>query len=465
MTPALLIGLFHGERRTAVAFVLGIAALLAAAAILLLFSRKARRGFYAKEGLVSVGASWILMSLFGFLSFVFSGDIPNFLDALFEMVSGFTTTGASIVTDIESFSRGCLYWRSFSHWVGGMGVLVFLLAIVPVSEKNDGFTMHLLRAESPGPDVGKLMPKMRKTAMVLYLTYVALTVLNVIFLLAGDLPLLEAVCTAFGTAGTGGFGVKNDSMASYSPYVQTVTAVFMLICGVNFSCYYLILLGKLRAVFRDEELRLYLGIVGVSVLLIFLNVRGMFAGGWEALRHSFFQVSSIITTSGFATTDFNLWPGFSKAILFGLMFIGACAGSTGGGLKCMRLLLLIKGVKRNISQTLHPQKVQVIRVNGRVMDEKILANTNSYFAAYMLLIAVSFLVISLDGQSLETDLSAVISCLNNVGPGLDAVGPTVNFSFYSPISKTVLILDMLLGRLEIFPILVLFSRHTWKRYG
>jgi trk system potassium uptake protein TrkH len=346
-----------------------------------------------------------------------------------------------------------------------MGVLVFLLAIVPVSEKNDGFTMHLLRAESPGPDVGKLMPKMRKTATALYLTYVALTAFNLIFLLAGDMPFFDALCTAFGTAGTGGFGIKNDSMAGYSPYIQMVTAVFMLLFGINFSCYYLILLRRLRYVFRDEELRLYLGIVFGSILLIFLNVRGLFAGGWEALRHAVFQVSSIITTTGFATTDFDLWPSFSKGILLLLMLVGASAGSTGGGLKCARLLILIKGTRRNISQTLHPQKVQVIRVNDKVMDEKILANTNSYFAAYMLIIAVSFLVVSLDKHSLITNLSAVIACFNNIGPGFDAVGPTVNFSFYSPLSKTVLILDMLLGRLEIFPILVLFSRHTWKRYG
>ena len=465
MIPALLISLFGGEERTVIAFALSIAVLLVVAAVLHLLSRKARKGFYAKEGLVSVGVSWILMSAFGCLPFVFSGDIPNYLNALFEMVSGFTTTGASVVVDVEALSRGCLYWRSFSHWVGGMGVLVFLLAIVPVSEKNDGFTMHLLRAESPGPDVGKLMPKMRKTATVLYLTYIGLTLLNFIFLLVGDMPLFDAVCTAFGTAGTGGFGIKNDSMAGYSPYIQTVTAVFMLLFGINFSCYYLILLGKLRAVFRDEELRLYLGLVGAGVLLIFLNVRGIFASGGEALRHSFFQVSSIITSTGFATVNFDLWPGFSKAILLGLMMVGACAGSTGGGLKCARLLLLIKGVRRNISQTLHPQKVQVVRVNDRAMDEKILANTNSYFAAYMLIIAVSFLVVSLDGQSLTTNLSAVISCVNNMGPGFDAVGPTVNYAFYSPIAKSVLILDMLLGRLEIFPILVLLSRHTWKRYG
>lgn len=465
MIPALLIGLFSGEERTVIAFALSIAVLLVAATVLHLLSRKARKGFYAKEGLVSVGVSWILMSAFGCLPFVFSGDIPNYLNALFEMVSGFTTTGASVVADVEALSRGCLYWRSFSHWVGGMGVLVFLLAIVPVSEKNDGFTMHLLRAESPGPDVGKLMPKMRKTATALYLTYIGLTLLNFIFLVAGDMPLFDAVCTAFGTAGTGGFGIKNDSMAGYSPYIQTVTGVFMLLFGVNFSCYYLILLGKLRAVLRDEELRLYLGIVGAGVLLIFLNLQGVFASSGESLRHSFFQVSSIITTTGFATADFDLWPGFSKAILLGLMMVGACAGSTGGGLKCARLLLLIKGVRRNISQTLHPQKVQVVRVNDRVMDEKILANTNSYFAAYMLIIVVSYLLVSLDGQSLETDLSAVISCINNIGPGFDAVGPTVNYAFYSPLAKIVLILDMLLGRLEIFPILVLLSRHTWKRYG
>ena len=412
-----------------------------------------------------MGVSWILMSLFGCLPFYLSGEIPSFIDALFEIVSGFTTTGASIVSNVEGLSRAALYWRSFSHWLGGMGVLVFLLAIVPVSGKNEGFTMHLLRAESPGPNVGKLVPKMRQTAAVLYITYLGLTVLNVLFLLIGDMDLFEAVCTAFGTAGTGGFGVKNDSIAGYSPYIQNVCTVFMLLFGVNFSCYYLLLLRQFRAVLKDEELRLYLGVVFGSILLITLNIRGLYDSIWDSLRHASFQVSSIITTTGFATADFDLWPSFSKGILLVLMMIGACAGSTGGGLKCARVLLLIKGIRRNLAQVLKPQKVQVIRVNQKAVDERILTNTNAYLCAYVAILVISFLLVSVDGFSITTNFSAVLSCFNNIGPGFDAVGPVCNYSIFSPFSKIVLIVNMLAGRLEIFPILILFSTSTWKRNG
>ena len=342
-------------------------------------------------------------------------------------------------------------------------MLVFLLAIVPVSGKNEGFTMHLLRAESPGPNVGKLVPKMRQTATVLYLTYLALTLIDFLFLLAGEMSWFEALCTAFGTAGTGGFGVRNDSLASYSPYIQNVTSVFMLLFGVNFGCYYLLLLRQFREVIRDEELRLYGGIVLGSVLLIALNIRGLYATVWDALRHSLFQVSSIITTTGFATADFDLWPSFSKGILLFLMMIGACAGSTGGGLKCARALLLLKGLRRNLAQVLAPQRVQMIRVNQKPVDEKIVANTNTYLCAYTVVLVGSFLLISIDGFSVMTNFSAVLACFNNIGPGLESVGPLCNFSLFSPFSKLILILDMLAGRLEIFPILILFSAKAWKR--
>ena len=343
-----------------------------------------------------------------------------------------------------------------------MGVLVFLLAFTPEGSKGQGFTMHLLRAESPGPNVGKLVPKMRKTAGILYLLYIGLTVLNVIFLLFGGMPLLEAVCTAFGTAGTGGFGVKNDSLASYSPYIQNVTTVFMTLFGINFSCYFLLLVGQVRAVFKDEELRLYLGILAGSVLLIVLNLRGFYSTFGETLRHAAFQVSSIMTTTGFATTDFGQWPAFSQSILLILMIVGACAGSTGGGLKCARALLLFKILRRNIHQVLHHRRVQSVRVNGQVMDEKVLSNANAYLAAYVIILFFSFVVISLDGFSVGTNFSAVLACFNNIGPGLEAVGPTCNYAAYSTLSKLVLIVDMLAGRLEIFPILVLFSRSAWK---
>ena len=462
MIPALLISVFGGETAAVQGFLYTIGAIVLLMGVLLLLCKGAPNALNAREGMACVGISWIVMSMLGCLPFVFSGAIPNYIDALFEIVSGFTTTGASVLARPEDLPKGILYWRSFSHWLGGMGVLVFLLALSPGDGKGGGFTMHLLRAESPGPNVGKLVPKMRKTATILYIIYIVLTVVNVVFLLAGDMPLFDAVCTAFGTAGTGGFGIKGDSLESYSPYIQYVTAVFMLLFGVNFSCYYLILLRQFKSVFKDEELRLYIGIVVGSVALIVLNLWGVYANAEETFRHAFFQVSSIITTTGFATTDFDGWPAFSKAILMGLMVIGACAGSTGGGIKVARVLLIFKSLRRNIRQVLHPRKVQVIRSNGQTVDEQIVTNTNAYLAAYVIIIVVSFLLISLDNFSTGTNITAVLACFNNIGPGLEEVGPTCNYAGYGVLSKIVLILDMLAGRLEIFPILVLSSRSTWR---
>ncbi len=463
MIPALCIGLALGEKNAAFSFLVTIGILAILTAVLALLSRRTTPDFYAREGLICVGSGWLVMSVVGALPFFFSGEIPNYIDALFETVSGFTTTGASIITDLEPISKSLLYWRSFSHWLGGMGVLVFLLAVLPISGRNEGFTMHLLRAESPGPDVGKLFPRIKKTAMVLYLCYIVLSITNLIFLLAGGMPLFDAVCTMFGTAGTGGFGVRNDSLAGYSPYIQWVTTVFMLLFGINFSCYYLLLLRHIRSVFRDEELRLYLCLVVGSVALIAWNIHSMFASVSETVRHAAFQVASIITTTGYATTDFDLWPSLSKAILLLLMVFGACAGSTGGGLKCARVLLLMKTLRRNLAQIINPQKVKVIRVNGKPVSEKILANTNAYFFAYMVLLVASTLILSLDGFSITSNLTAVLACLNNIGPGLDAVGPTCNYAGFGIVSKLVLIVDMLAGRLEIFPILVLFNPVAWKR--
>ncbi len=464
MLPALIICLFDREGKTAVAFAVTVLLLVLTSAILLFLTRRAQRGFYVKEGLVCTGLGWILISLFGCLPFFFSGEIPNFMDALFETVSGFTTTGASILSDVEALTRGAMYWRCFAHWLGGMGVLVFLLAIAPLGGDSDGFTMHLLRAESPGPNVGKLVPKMRKTAVILYLIYIALTVLNFIFLVCGGMSVFDAVCTAFGTAGTGGFGVRNDSIMSFSPYIQNVTTVFMLLFGVNFTCYYFILIGQVKNAFRDEELRLYAGIVIGSALLIALNTRGMFSSVWDTLRHSFFQVASIISTTGFATCDFDQWPTFSKAILFCLMMLGASAGSTGGGLKCARLLILLKAIRRNIKQVVHPKTVRVVRVNGQAMDERIISNTTAYFAVYVLIMVLSLVIVSLDGFAFGDSVSAVVACFNNVGPGFGAFGATMNYGGLSVLSKITLILNMLLGRLEIFPILILFSANTWKKY-
>ncbi len=461
LIPPTLLALLERDLGALHAFLITLVVALVLSGCLGALCRGAKSGFYAIEGLFCVGLGWIVMGLVGCLPFCLSGQIPRFVDAFFEIVSGFTTTGASIVPEVEKLTRPILYWRSFSHWIGGMGVLVFLLAIVPAG--SSGFTMHLMRAESPGPNVGKLVPKMRQTAKILYLLYVLLTVLNFLFLIAGRMPVFDAICTAFGTAGTGGFGVRNDSIAGYSPYLQNVCTVFMLLFGVNFSCYYLLLLRQFRDVFHDEELRLYFGFVIGSTMLIVWNLRGFYATLGETIRHAAFQVSSIITTTGFATTDFDLWPSFSKTILLCLMIVGACAGSTGGGIKVARVLLLFKSLRRNIRRTMKPNKVQVVRVNGSVVDEQIIDNTNSYLAAYVVITIVSLILISRDGFSTGTNVSAVFACFNNIGPGLEQVGPTCNFSQYGDLSKIVLIFDMLAGRLEIFPMLVLFSRGTWIR--
>lgn len=462
LIPALLISLFLGESAAAYGFAVTLGLIALVGGPMYFFCRDAKSAFYATDGMVCVAVSWFVLSLVGAIPFYVSEAIPSYIDALFETVSGFTTTGASILPEVEHMAKGLMYWRSFTHWVGGMGVLVFLLAIAPSKGNEQGFTMHLLRAESPGPSVGKLVPKMRKTAAILYFLYIILTVLDFLFLIVGGMPVFDAVCTSFGTAGTGGFGIKNDSIASYSPYLQNVTTVFMLLFGVNFSCYYLLTLRQIKNVLKDEELRLYVLIVLGSIGLVVWNLGDFYPTLEETVRHAAFQVSSIITTTGFATTDFDLWPSFSRTILLCLMVIGACAGSTGGGLKVARVLLLFKSLKRNIAQMLHPRKVQVIRNNGSVVSERIVANTNAYLCAYVVLMFGSFLLISLDGYSVGTNFSAVLSCLNNIGPGLELAGPTCNFSIFSTFSKLVLILDMLLGRLEIFPILVLFSPDTWK---
>ena len=463
LVPAAAVSLGCGEWNAAASIGLSLAAMLAVSGLLWLLCRKARHQLGATEGMICVSLGWILLSILGALPFFLSREIPRYIDALFEIVSGFTTTGASILADVEAMSKGLLLWRSFSHWLGGMGVLVLLLAIAPAGGQGQGFTMHLLRAESPGPDVGKLVPKMQKTATILYCIYIALTVLNVVFLLLGGMSLFESVCTAFDTAGTGGFGVKGDSMASYSPYLQNVTTIFMMLFGVNFSCWYLLLLGQVKSVLKDEELRLYLGIFLFSALALILTIRPLYGTLGETARHAFFQVSTIMTTTGFATTDFDTWPMISKAILVLLMIVGASAGSTGGGLKCARVLLLFKSLGRNIRRVTNANRIEVVRSNGKAVSESVLENTNAYLAAYIIIIAGSFLVLCLDGQTFGTNFTAVLACFNNIGPGLEAVGPTCNFSFYSDLSKLTLIFDMLAGRLEIFPMLILFSKITWKK--
>lgn len=463
MVPAFIISLVYHETDTIRGFIYTLSILFSADIVLFQFCKGAPSAFYAKEGFVCVSLGWIALSIAGCLPFWLSGEIPSFIDAMFEIVSGFTTTGASILTNVEAMSKGNLYWRSFSHWLGGMGVLVFLLAFSSTSEKGSGFTMHLLRAESPGPNITKLVPRMKKTAAILYLLYIILTIINFLFLIAGKMPVFDAICTTFGTAGTGGFGIKNDSLAGYSPYIQNVTTIFMLLFGVNFSCYYLLILREFRTVFKDEELRLYICIVIASILLIGWNILDLFATQEEALRHAAFQVASIITTTGYATTDFDLWPSFSKSILLCLMVVGACAGSTGGGFKCGRMLLLLKGLFRSMKQLLYPRRVIIVKNNGQPIRETVITNTNAYLSAYVVVIILSFLIISLDGYSIETNISAVLACFNNIGPGFDTVGPTCNYSGFSPASTIILTFDMLAGRLEIFPVLLLFSRSTWRR--
>lgn len=464
MMPSALVSVIYRERVAAVSIFVSALLTLAAAGILYFITRGARKGMQARDGMVCVGFSWILMSTMGCLPFFLSREIPNFIDALFETVSGFTTTGASILTDVEAMSHGLIFWRSFTHWIGGMGVLVFMLAIVPLSGKNTGFTLHLMRAESPGPDVGKITPRMKDSARSLYLMYIFLTILCFIFLLAGKMPVFGAFCTAFGIAGTGGFGIKADSMLGYSDYLQTVSAVFMLLFGINFTCYYLLAVKReWKAVLKDEELRLYLIFIGGATALITWNITSAAIPARKALHHAFFTVVSIITTSGFATLDFNKWPTFSKVILLFLMFSGACAGSTGGGIKVSRILILFKQLRRSIHQILNPQKIQVVKVNRRTVSETVVTNTSSYLIAYVFIVIVSFLLVSLNPDfSVESNFSAVMCTFNNIGPGLDQVGPTSNFYAYDAFSKIVLTFDMLLGRLEIFPILVLFSRKTWN---
>lgn len=419
--------------------------------------------FSAQEGFAATGLSWIFMSAFGALPFFLSGQIPSYVDAFFEMVSGFTTTGASILTDVEALSRCNLFWRSFSHWLGGMGVLVFLLAVVPGARKNGGTGIYLMRAESPGPSVDKLTPHLRQTAMILYGIYILLTALCIGCLLLGGMPVFDSFCIAFGTAGTGGFAIKNSSMGGYSYFLQTVVTVFMFLFGVNFSLYYMLLLRKFKAVFKNEELRLYFGIAAGSIVLIAINIGRMYNTVYESVHHAAFQVVSIMTTTGYGTVDFEQWPAFSKAILLSLMFIGASAGSTGGGLKVSRVLLLMKSIRRTIRKALHPRRVQPVYMDGRAVSEEVCDNVNAYLAIYCVILVLSFAIISVDGFSIGTNFSAVASCFNNIGPGFELVGATQNFSIYSDLSKIILSLDMLLGRLEIFPLLLLLSPDTWSR--
>ena len=461
MLPPLFISIYDGVDVAAKAFLYTIGILIAVSAFLWLICRKAKRGFYAQEGIVCVGLGWIFLSLFGALPFFISGEIPFYIDAFFEMVSGFTTTGASIVPVVEDLSRGILYWRSFSHWIGGMGVLVFLLAIVPMA---GGSHMNLMKAESPGPSVGKLVPKVRQTAKYLYIIYFALTMIEVIFLLFGGMNLFEALTTSFGTAGTGGFAIWNDGFVSVSPYNQWVVTIFMLLFGVNFGFYFLILTGKLRDALKFEEVRIYFIIVIAAAVFIFINLRhfALYAPA-EGIRQAFFQVASIITTTGFASADFNLWPETSRTILVLLMFIGACAGSTGGGIKVSRFIIACKSFIKEIISYLHPRSVKKIKIEGKPLEHETLRATNVYFMTYMVIFAVSVLLVSIENKDLVTNFAAVAATFNNIGPGLSLVGPMANFGHFTDFTKYILMFDMLAGRLEIFPMMLLFCPAVWKR--
>lgn len=417
--------------------------------------------FYVKEGFVSVALSWIVLSFMGGLPFLFSGVISNPIDALFETVSGFTTTGASILKDVEVLPHCMLMWRSFTHWIGGMGVLVFLLTFM---EMHGGSHMNLMKAESPGPSVSKLRPTVRSTAKILYIIYIVLTTVEILLLLAGGMPLFDSLTTSFGTAGTGGFGIKNDSIGGYSPYIQIVVTVFMILFGVNFNAYFLIWCRKFTQAFRMEEVRCYFGIIFASIAVITLNIAHLYSGVGEALRHAAFQVGSIITTTGYATTDFNLWPQASRTILVLLMFIGACAGSTGGGIKVSRFIILIKTIKKELHTLLHPRSVRKLKLDGHTLEHEVVRSTNVFLIAYVLVFALSILLISFDGLDMVTNFTGVSAALNNIGPGLELVGPTQNFSIFSNGAKLVLTFDMLTGRLELFPMLLLFVRETWKKY-
>ena len=453
-----LVGAGYRERECIAFFAVGALAFLLGLAIS--FRRPKNQVFYAKEGFVCVALSWIMISVVGCLPFIWNGDIPNFTDAFFEMVSGFTTTGSSILTDVGALSHASLFWRSFSHWIGGMGVLVFLLSVLPMS---GGAAMNIMKAESPGPQVGKMVPKLRESSMILYIIYTAMTIAEIIVYIIGGMPVFDAVTVGFGVAGTGGFSVRNSGLAEYSTFCQYAIGVFMILFGVNFNVYYLLLAKKIKQAFSSEEVWSYLGIIAAATLAIALNTLHLFGTVEETFRYAFVHVSSIITTTGFTAMDYNLYPEISKQILIFLMFIGACAGSTGGGMKVSRLIVLLKSVRNELSRIIHPRTVKRIRLEGKVVEHETLRSINTYFVALLALYCVSLLIVSMDDFDAATNLAAVATTINNVGPGISLVGPTGNFSGFSDLSKYVFCFDMLAGRLEMFPMLVLFSPYTWHQ--
>lgn len=460
MLPSCLIGFLYHERQDALIY-LAISVFCFLLGLCFKLVKPKSRTFYAREGFLAVSLSWIIISLLGALPLYFSGAIPSFTDALFEIISGFTTTGSSILTNVEALSHCNLFWRSFSHWIGGMGVLVFILAIMPMT---GGSTMNLMKAESPGPSIGKLVPKIQHTAFLLYAIYFALTTIEIILLFLGGMPLFDSICHAFGTTGTGGFGIKNDSIAGYSVYLQNVITIFMFLSGVNFTFYYYILIRKPQNAFSLEEVRWYFLIYVSAVLLISFNLAANGAPFLHSMQQAAFQVASIMTTTGYATSDFNLWPQFSRTIMVLLMFIGACAGSTGGGIKVSRIVLYVKQVRKELMQQIHPRQICVVKMDQKGMDHSTIRSCNVFIMAYLVVFVVSILLISLNGFDFTTNVTAVTATLNNIGPGLDMVGPCGNFSQFSVFSKYILMFDMLAGRLEILPMLILFHPATWRKH-
>ena len=454
----LLVSLLYGETKCLLSFGAAIGTALLLGVIPMIFMKPRDNVMFAREGFTIVSFAWILLSLVGALPFFFTREIPNYIDAFFETVSGFTTTGASLVPDVEAMSKGILFWRSFTHWIGGMGILVLMMAIIPT---DSGRSMHIMRAEMPGPVVGKLVPKLRETAKILYLIYFALTLIETLLLLAGGMPLYDSVIHALGTAGTGGYGIKGDSIGGYNPYLQWVIAVFMVIFGVNFNLYYLALMKKFKAAVKNTELWIFGSMILVSTVIISINIFPVYGNVHDSVRNSFFQVTSIMSTTGYSTADFNVWPSMSRNILFILMFIGGCAGSTAGGLKISRLLIMFKSIVNDIRQQRHPRSVVKVKIDGKALDDTTIRRVSTYFVLYCLLMVLVFLLISFEPFDFETNLTATVSCFNNVGPGLGAVGPAGNYGGYSDFSTLVLSFAMLLGRLEIFPILLAFNPTNW----
>lgn len=466
MVVPLVTGLIYSES-SVISYAVSILICAVLGAVMVIKKPKSKT-IYKREGFIIVSLSWIVLSLFGCLPFFISGEIPSFVDALFETVSGFTTTGATILSDVEHLSHAALIWRSFIHWIGGMGVLVFLMAILTFSGVP---SMHILQAESPGPSVSKVTPKISKTAQILYVIYFGLTVLEMTALLIAGMPLFDAICTAAATAGTGGFGVKNDSIGGYSYAIQNIVTVFMILFAINFNSYIVLIYSKFIQLFREKkikdvfnsEVRVFLTIIICSVTLITINVRGMFDTLSDAVHHVAFTVASIISSTGFSTVDFNAWPEFSRTVIVLLMFIGACAGSTGGGIKVSRIMILFKGMAKELEMIVHPNQVKKLSMDGHPIDHEVVRQTNSYMVCYILVFTLSLIAVSFDDLDLITNFTAVTTTLNNIGPGLDMVGPTQNFGFLSIPTKCVLIFDMLAGRLELFPVLMLFSPATWKK--